>query len=429
MVGQVTMGDPSLVAALGMVGVFGAALNVPITTIMLGIDMFGAQAAGYFVIVGFVSYLVAGHAAVYPAQRIVTPKRRGLKDDAALTVEGRPRAPSPRTRGADGRVNVNRMDALGRVLIVVNPAAQSGAAAGAAERLKRFLTMYCHREAFDIAQTERPRHATEIAAGAAEYDTVIALGGDGVAHEVACGLMRIEEGRRPTLGVIPVGSGNDFARTLGLTDVTDVSGTDFSPLLTSSAAPIDVLEITCRSHTGGTTRTWTEYAVQTISFGLRRRHCHRHACHAQNHGPEPGAPLYLASGLKAFGRDYRDFPAMSASTAAARKRVRRDHIAIQNGPTYGSGFRICPQADPCDGLLDVCYATGPVPRAVALPVFLSAKNGGHTHSPHVHLQRAKRVDLVFPSPTYPIQLDGEQVGAAEMSIEVLPSALSVLWPR
>ncbi|VWM24336.1 TIGR00147: lipid kinase, YegS/Rv2252/BmrU family [Collinsella intestinalis] len=77
----------------------------------------------------------------------------------------------------------------------------------------------------------------------------------------------------------------------------------------------------------------------------------------------------------------------------------------------------------------MCYATGPVPRAVALPVFLSAKNGGHTHNPHVHLQRAKRVDLVFPSPTYPIQLDGEQVGAAEMSIEVLPSALSVLWPR
>ncbi len=105
-------------------------------------------------------------------------------------------------------MNVNRIDAHGRELIVVKPAAQSGAAAGAAERLKRFLTRYCHREAFDIAQTERPRHATEIAAGAAEYDTVIALGGDGVVHEVACGLMRIEEGRRPTLGVIPVGSGN-----------------------------------------------------------------------------------------------------------------------------------------------------------------------------------------------------------------------------
>ena len=240
--------------------------------------------------------------------------------------------------------------------------------------------------------------------------------------------MRIEEGRRPTLGVIPVGSGNDFARTLGLTDVTDVSGTDFSPLLTSSAAPIDVLEITCRSHTGGTTRTWTEYAVQTISFGLDA------AIAIDTHAMRKitgltGAPLYLASGLKAFGRDYRDFPAHVRFDGGAEKRVRAIIFAIQNGPTYGSGFRICPQADPCDGLLDVCYATGPVPRAVALPVFLSAKNGGHTHSPHVHLQRAKRVDLVFPSPTYPIQLDGEQVGAAEMSIEVLPSALSVLWPR
>ena len=253
-------------------------------------------------------------------------------------------------------MNMNRMDALGRVLIVVNPAAQSGAAAGAAERLKRFLTMYCHREAFDIAQTERPRHATEIAAGAAEYDTVIALGGDGVVHEVACGLMRIEEGRRPTLGVIPVGSGNDFARTLGLTDVTDVSGTDFSPLLTSSAAPIDVLEITCRSHTGGTTRTWTEYAVQTVSFGLDA------AIAIDTHAMRKitgltGAPLYLASGLKAFGRDYRDFPAHVRFDGGAEKRVRAIIFAIQNGPTYGSGFRICPQADPCDGLLDVCYAT------------------------------------------------------------------------
>lgn len=86
-IGEVTLGDPSLMAALGMVGVFGAALNVPITTIMLGIDMFGAHAGGYFVIVGFLSYLIAGHHAVYPAQRIVTPKRRALKADTDLTVE------------------------------------------------------------------------------------------------------------------------------------------------------------------------------------------------------------------------------------------------------------------------------------------------------------------------------------------------------
>lgn len=86
-IGATTLGDPSFMAALGMLGVFGAALNVPVTTIMLGIDMFGASASAYFVIVTFVSYLIAGHQAVYPAQRIVTPKRRSLKDDAELSVE------------------------------------------------------------------------------------------------------------------------------------------------------------------------------------------------------------------------------------------------------------------------------------------------------------------------------------------------------
>lgn len=74
-------------AALGMIGVFGAALNVPITTILLGIDLFGGMAAPYYVIVSFVSYLVAGHRGVYPAQRIVTPKWRSLEGDEGHTVD------------------------------------------------------------------------------------------------------------------------------------------------------------------------------------------------------------------------------------------------------------------------------------------------------------------------------------------------------
>lgn len=86
-IANLTAMEPSFMAALGMIGVFGAALNVPITTIMLSVDMFGGEAAGYFVIVAFISYLVAGHRGVYPAQRIVTPKRRSLEDDEGITVE------------------------------------------------------------------------------------------------------------------------------------------------------------------------------------------------------------------------------------------------------------------------------------------------------------------------------------------------------
>lgn len=82
------MGEPpAFLAALGMIGVFGAALNVPITTIMLGVDLFGGAAAPYYVIVSFVGYLVAGHRGVYPAQRIVTPKWRSLGEDRGHTVD------------------------------------------------------------------------------------------------------------------------------------------------------------------------------------------------------------------------------------------------------------------------------------------------------------------------------------------------------
>ena len=73
-------------AALGMLGVFCAGLNVPITTCMMAIDLFHGTAAGFFVIVAFISYLTGGHRGVYPAQRIVSPKRRSLIVDEGHTV-------------------------------------------------------------------------------------------------------------------------------------------------------------------------------------------------------------------------------------------------------------------------------------------------------------------------------------------------------
>ena len=86
-IGQTFLGDPSFMAAIGMLSMFAGALNVPITAIMLGIDMFGGASAGYYIVAAFVSYFVAGHHSLYPAQQIVTPKRRTLSDDESLTVD------------------------------------------------------------------------------------------------------------------------------------------------------------------------------------------------------------------------------------------------------------------------------------------------------------------------------------------------------
>ncbi len=86
-IGTISGFEPSFLAALGMLGVFCGGLNVPITTIMMSIDLFRGTGCPYFVIVAFVSYLVSGHRGVYPAQRIVAPKRRSLTPDEGGTVE------------------------------------------------------------------------------------------------------------------------------------------------------------------------------------------------------------------------------------------------------------------------------------------------------------------------------------------------------
>ena len=85
-IGCLTGLDPSFLAALGMLGVFCAGLNVPITTCMMAIDLFHGTAAGFFIIVAFISYLAGGHRGVYPAQRIISPKRRSLIVDEGGTV-------------------------------------------------------------------------------------------------------------------------------------------------------------------------------------------------------------------------------------------------------------------------------------------------------------------------------------------------------
>lgn len=154
---------------------------------------------------------------------------------------------------------------FGRTLIIANPAAQSGAAHEVAERLQRFLDMTARASQFDLVLTERMGHAKELAAQVEGYRTVIALGGDGVIHEVVNGLMAQEEDARPALAVLPVGSGNDFAQTLG---IDDFSGKDFGALLTCELQRQDIGRIRSWSPASGSGEATVEYYDQTLSVGI-----------------------------------------------------------------------------------------------------------------------------------------------------------------
>ena len=324
---------------------------------------------------------------------------------------------------------------LGRTLIICNPAAQSGAAAEVGEQLKRFLEMYLHDgSAFNLVCTERPHHATQLASRAMGYDTVLAVGGDGIVHETANGLMRIEAQARPALGVIPVGSGNDYARTLGMREIS--RDRDLAAILSCKAKPLDVgrIEYTpadtdevTQGSVGRARGARTEYFVQTLSFGMDAAIALGTYRLRASTGLT-GTPLYLASGFSAAGRRYRDYPVMASIDGAPAERMRTIAFAVQIGPTYGSGFRICPDADPADGMLDICYIAGPMPRAHALALLLAAKGGHHRSDKAVHTRRIRSATFTFEDGGYPIQADGELIRATRVSVGILPGVLRVLVP-
>src|SRR5918993_114589 len=107
-----------------------------------------------------------------------------------------------------------------KVKIILNPMADMGNAWRIARDLRSITEQHGR---VDWSGTVYPGHAIDLAKQAGEqgYHMVIAMGGDGTVHEVINGLMKVPDEKRPTLGVVPAGSGNDFAHALGVPTESD----------------------------------------------------------------------------------------------------------------------------------------------------------------------------------------------------------------
>ena len=170
----------------------------------------------------------------------------------------------------------------GKTLFIANPAAQRGNGREAARIAYDLLVEWLGAESVDFKLTERPAHAAELAeAAAGTHETVIVLGGDGVIHEAVNGLMRVPADKRPRLGVIPVGSGNDYARTLGMSESVPDAVVQFLE------ADEVALDIGCCNGV---------FFTETLSFGLDAAIALDTVERRQRTG-EQGTILYLKSGL------------------------------------------------------------------------------------------------------------------------------------
>ena len=301
-----------------------------------------------------------------------------------------------------------------RVLLIANPASQNGRGADAAAEAEVLLREALPGTQVEVRPTAGPRHGRELAAGAAGLDVVVALGGDGIIHEVVNGLMTLPADARPALGVIPVGSGNDYAASLG---VPTSIGRAIDCVLAGLTTVVDVGRVNGR------------YFVETLSFGLDAAIALDTVERRVRTG-RTGTRLYLESAVDQLFRHLNiyDFTArLTGGDAAAARTVSAAAylLAVQIGPTYGGRFRICPGAELDDGLLDLCYATPHLGPWKALAVLLAAKGGRHTGNRHIHLDRASRLVLDFAEEP-PGQIDGERIEGTHFEIDCIPRALTVI---
>lgn len=326
-----------------------------------------------------------------------------------------------------------------QAVVVANPAAASGEGEEGARQVARELVRLRPGAAFRVLYTSGPGDAEHLALKAAREGVrlVLALGGDGLIHEVACGLMRAgdDASRRPVLGVLPLGSGNDYARTLGVrrddpvlalrqlmgadtrrVDAGQANGVPFVQTLSFGLdAAIALGSQEARRHASAMRRKGTAlFASVGVDLFLHHRRAHSYRG-TMDLAPGSGAPLSQAADL--------------ASAPVRRVDIAGEEVvfAVQVGPTYGGGFRICPDASPYDGALDVCRSVSVPGAPRSLAIFFAARVALHRHSKVMDFARVTALDLHFDEEP-PCQVDGEPLRATHFSVRSLPGALRVLVP-
>jgi len=259
-----------------------------------------------------------------------------------------------------------------------------------------------------LVLTERPGHATALArAGGGGVERVIAVGGDGTVHEVANGLLTAGLEAPPALGVVSVGTGNDFAKMTNSARLRPAEA--IAALAAGSTRRFDVGE------------AWGEYFVNSIGVGIdadvaRRVNMYKHW---------PGALGYIVAALGAIV--HRRSLELQVEVDGASWSGPTVVLEIGVGPCAGGVFYLTPDARPDDGLVDVC-AIGPFGLGFLLTKAPRVLTGRHVSLPEVRMAKGARVRVTSADGPLTAHLDGElrSPGTNVLDVTLHQGALPVL---
>ncbi|GAA1985400.1 diacylglycerol kinase [Microbacterium pumilum] len=298
-----------------------------------------------------------------------------------------------------------------KVALLVNPAARAGSHSGAGAEAAEILRARGIRTT--IISGGSAAESRELLRTAVEMgtDAVVVAGGDGTVH------LAIQEvaGTGIPLGIIPAGTGNDFASTLGLKELDVSAAAD--TIASGRTRAIDLARVT---RTDGT----TTFFGSVLASGFDSKVNDRANAMRWPRGGSRYNIAILVEFLTLTGIPYEVELELGDGT---REHVTGDLVmaTVGNGRTYGGGIPICPDADPTDGLLDVVLVR-PAGRMRLLRLLPKVYKGTHASVAEVSIRLVRSVRLSSPGVT--AYADGDPIGALPLTVDVVPGALTVFSP-
>jgi diacylglycerol kinase (ATP) len=235
-------------------------------------------------------------------------------------------------------------------------------------------------------------------------DAVVSLGGDGMAHLA----LNAVAGTDTPLGIIPAGTGNDLANTLGLPtkDPVAAAGVVADRLRDGAASPMDAI------------RVGEKWFGAVMGCGFDSKVNDR-----ANRMSWPKGQMRYNLAMLAELPGFKPLPFRIVIDDGEPWETDAMLVAIGNGKSYGAGMMVVPDADVRDGLLDI-MVLGPVSKPEFLKTFPKVFKGTHVTHPAVTVRKAKTIELSSPGVT--AYADGEYLADLPIRCECVPGAVKIL---
>jgi len=297
-----------------------------------------------------------------------------------------------------------------RIVVIVN---------GISRKKKRFyhriLPALIQKFSVEVVETKYSNHATQLAKEAAlnQCDVILSAGGDGTLNQVLNGMRLANSPREPVLGIIPLGSGNDFAAMMKISGEADQL---IALLQSDKTRMIDVGKVSYTTKQGGSEE---KYFINACSLGMG-----------------PATVLRLEKLPRWLGTSFRYYASVLNTFFTHPTERFEVHtpdwnwkgsarvIAIANGQSFGNKIYIAPDGQPDDGLFSVFIATD-MPLLRFLRILQEVKSKKIVNDSRVIYYTANELKINSPEPAW-LETEGELAGLLPVRIELLKGRIKFL---